>query len=231
MKRLIRLELQRISLRAHLISLLIANIIVLLLCVFVSVFLMLLGNFMIEAGLPKITLTTVSLAVMLVRAVLLVWQGVLIAKIIIEEYRNKTMGLLYTYPVGRKMLVFAKLILISGLLLFFYAISSIFQHLAIFLISRKLDFVSYSPENIAIQLVTIVSTIFLGFVPLAVGMVNKSSIATVLASVIIAAFFSNSQGGTAGLLSIPVIAILLGMIGLVVLGITIRKIFISDLPM
>lgn len=231
MKRLLRLELQRISLKPCVTGLFIANVIILLLCVFVSAFLKLLGDFMIEAGLPQITLTTVSLAAMLVRAVLLVWQGVLIAKIIIEEFRNKTMGLLYTYPISRIKLIFAKLIVISGLLLLFYVISSIFQHLAIFFISRQLDYVSYSPENIAIQIVVIASTILLGFVPLAVGMVNKSSIATVLASVILVAFFSNSQGGTAGLLSIPVIAILLGMIGLVVLGITIRKILISDLPM
>lgn len=230
MKKLIRLELERFSLKPHLIGLLTANIVILLLCLFVSTFLNLLGNFMVEAGLPNITLTTVSLAAMLVRATLIVWQGILIAKLIIEEYQNKTMGLLYTYPLSRKKLIFAKLTLISGLILLFHLISNVFQHLAIFLIGLQFRFVSYRPENMVIQLVIIISTILLGFIPLAVGMVNKSSISTVVASVVIVAFSSNSQGSSAGLLSIPVIALLLGMIGLVVTWGTIKKITASDLP-
>lgn len=230
MKNLIKLELDRFTLKPHIVGLVIANIVILTLCVFVSTFLKLLGDFMIAAGLPEITLTTVSLATMLVRATLIVWQGVLIAKLIVEEYQNKTMSLLYTYPISRQKLIFAKVILISGVMLLFHAVSSVFQHLAIYLISLPLEFVSYSLENIAIQLVIIISTMLLGFIPIAVGMVNKSTIATVVTSVVIAAFSSNSQGSTAGLLSIPIIAIMLGIVGLVVMCITIKKMSKSDLP-
>lgn len=70
----------------------------------------------------------------------------------------------------------------------------------------------------------------LGFIPIAVGMVNKSAIAAVVTSVVIAAFSSNSQGSTAGLLSIPIIAIILGIAGLVAMCITIKKMTKSDLP-
>lgn len=230
MKNLIKLELDRFTLKPHIVGLVIANIVILTLCVFVSTFLKLLGDFMIAAGLPEITLTTVSLATMFVRATLIVWQGVLIAKLIVEEYQNKTMSLLYTYPISRQKLIFAKAILISGVMLLFHVVSSVFQHLAIYLISLPLEFVSYSLENIAIQLVIIISTMLLGFIPIAVGMVNKSTIATVVTSVVIAAFSSNSQGSTAGLLSIPIIAIMLGIVGLVVMCITIKKMSKSDLP-
>lgn len=230
MKTLIKLELERFSLKPHIFGLVIANIVILILCVFVSTFLKLLGDFMIAAGLPEITLTTVSLATMLVRATLIVWQGVLIAKLIVEEYQNKTMSLLYTYPISRQKLIYAKITLISGIMLLFHMVSSAFQHLAIYLISLPLDFVSYSLDNVAMQLVIIVSTMLLAFIPLAVGMVNKSTIATVVTSVVIVAFSSNSQGSTAGLLSIPIISITLGFVGLVVMCITIKKMTKADLP-
>lgn len=108
------------------------------------------------------------------------------------------MGMLYAYPLSRKKLIFAKLTLISGLILLFHLISNVFQHLAIFLIGLQFRFVSYRPENMVIQLVIIISTILLGFIPLAAGMVNKSSLSTVVASVVIVAFSSNSQGSSAG---------------------------------
>lgn len=92
MRKLIRLELERFSIKPHLIGLFIANLVILLLCVMVSTFIQALGGVMAVAGLPEFSLTTVSLSVMLVRATLIVWQGALIAKLIVEEYQNKTSG-------------------------------------------------------------------------------------------------------------------------------------------
>lgn len=66
-------------------------------------------------------------------------------------------------------------------------------------------------QNIAMQLI-IISTILLSLVPLEVGMINKSTIATVVSSVVIVAVSSNWQGSTAGLLTIPVIAFVMGIV-------------------
>ena len=60
MRKLIRLELERFSIKPHLIGLLIANIIILLLCVMVSTFIKALGGVMAAAGLPDFSLTTVN---------------------------------------------------------------------------------------------------------------------------------------------------------------------------
>lgn len=60
-------------------------------------------------------------------------------------------------------------------------------------------------------------------------MIHKSSIATVVSSVVIVAFSSNSQGSTAGLLSIPVIALIMGIVGLVGASVTVKKMLTSDL--
>lgn len=229
MRKLIRLELERFSIKPHLLGLLIANITILLLCVMASTFIKALGGVMAAAGLPEFSLTTISLSTMLVRATLIVWQGALIAKLIVEEYQNKTIGLLFTYPINFKKIIWAKIALICGLIFLFHVVSSIFQNVAVYLISGQIDFVTYRFESLITQLLIIVSTILLGLVPLAIGMINKSTIATVVSSVVIVAFSSNSQGSTAGLLSIPIIALFLGVIGLAVASVAVKKILTSDL--
>lgn len=229
MRKLIRLELERFSIKPHLIGLFIANLVILLLCVMVSTFIQALGGVMAAAGLPEFSLTTVSLSVMLVRATLIVWQGALIAKLIVEEYQSKTIGLLFTYPISFKKIIWAKIALICGFIFLFHVISNIFQNVAVYLISGSVDFVTYQFEGLTTQLIIIISTILLGLVPLAVGMLNKSTIATVVSSVVIVAFSSNSQGSTAGLLSIPIVACILGVAGLLAASVTVKKMLASDL--
>ncbi|ACA55675.1 hypothetical protein CLK_0682 [Clostridium botulinum A3 str. Loch Maree] len=80
-----------------------------------------------------------------------------------------------------------------------------------------------------IQLVIIVSAILLGLVPLYIGMIRKSTIATIISSLIIVCITSNSQGSTAGLISIPAAAIMFGVIGLIFTVLAIKKIMTSDL--
>lgn len=229
MRRLVRLELERFSIKPHLIGLLIANVLILLLSIMASTFTKALGGVMAAAGLPELSLTTVSLSTMLVRATLIVWQGAFIAKLIVEEYQNKTIGLLFTYPVNFKKIIWAKITLICGLIFLFHVASCIFQNVGVFLISQQIDFVTYRFESLATQLLIIISTIMLGLVPLAVGLIHKSTIATVVTSVVIVAFASNSQGSTAGLLSIPVMACIMGIVGLVVASVAVKKLLTSDL--
>lgn len=229
MIRLIQLELKKFSFKPHIIGLAISNIFILLLSVFVSTLLPAIENITIMIGLPEVRLDTITIATMLLRAALIVWEAVLIAALIIEEYHNKTMGLLFTYPVNRTKLIFAKLMMICGIMLVFHAVSSAFLHIGILLLSGQIEYVTYNFESISIQIITAISAILLGMVPLCVGMVKKSSIATIVSSIIIVALVSNSQGKTAGLMSIPVIAVGLGIIGAIISIITVRKMVSSDL--
>ncbi|MFJ3390487.1 ABC transporter permease [Lysinibacillus sp. NPDC086135] len=50
-----------------------------------------------------------------VRATFIVFASVLIAKLVIEEYKNRTMLIMFTYPVSRKKLIASKLTLIAFL--------------------------------------------------------------------------------------------------------------------
>ena len=174
-------------------------------------------------------LDTITMASMLVRAALIVWEAVLISSLIIEEYRSKTINLLFTYPVSRTRLIIAKLVLICGIMLVFHIGSSIFQNFSIFLLSGQFEFVTYSFENLSTHIITTISTILLGLFPLFVGMVKKSTIATVISSLIIITIASNSQGNTAGLLSVPMLAVIFGIIGVIFSTVAIRKMITSDL--
>lgn len=226
---LIRMEIKKVPLKPHIAGLLIANFIIFLLSVFTSSLLTASGNISTLPGFAPVQLDTVTLAAMLVRATLIVWEAVLISVFVIEEYRNKTISLLFTYPISRTKLITAKLILICGIMFLFHVLSNIFQYATIFLAAKCFDFVTFSFGNIMAQAVTTISAILLGLLPLYVGMIKKSAIATVVSSIIIVAIASNSQGSSAGLLSIPIAAIIFGIIGITFSAITMRKMILSDL--
>ena len=226
---LIRMEIKKVPLKPHIAGLLIANFIIFLLSVFTSSLLTASGNISTLPGFAPVQLDTVTLAAMLVRATLIVWEAVLISVFVIEEYRNKTIGLLFTYPISRTKLITAKLILICCISFTFHVLSNIFQYATIFLAAKCFDFVTFSFGNIMAQAVTTISAILLGLLPLYVGMIKKSAIATVVSSIIIVAIASNSQGSSAGLLSIPIAAIIFGIIGITFSAITMRKMILSDL--
>ncbi|WP_061310823.1 ABC transporter permease [Clostridium botulinum] len=229
MKHLIKLELERFPLKPHLLGVILANIIILALSVSVSSTFATTSMQSIPSGLPPLQLSTVAIAKLLIKTTLIVWQSVLIATIIVEEYESKTIMLLYTYPINRKKMIAAKITLVCGIMLIFYLSSEVFQHIAIYIFSRYISFITYQLDNILIQLVIIISAILLGLVPLYIGMIRKSTIVTIVSSLIIVCITSNSQGSTAGLISVPAVAITFDVIGLIFTVLAIKKITTSDL--
>lgn len=67
-----------------------------------------------EGDLPIATYQDVYVLIgAIVRATFIVFASVLIAKIVIEEYKNKTILILFSYPVSRKKMIASKLVLIA----------------------------------------------------------------------------------------------------------------------
>ncbi|MDE7318402.1 MAG: bacitracin ABC transporter permease, partial [Lachnospiraceae bacterium] len=104
-----------------------------------------------------------------------------------------------------------------------------FQYAGICLAAEYFDFVTFRVGNILVQMVIIISAVLLGLFPLYVGMMKKSTIATVVSSVAIAAIVSNSQGSSAGLLSIPAAAMIFGITGIIFSAAAMKKMMLSDL--
>lgn len=229
MKKLMQLEFEKISLKSHLVGLLIANIIILFLSISTSMLMIVDTGVPTGTGLPEMQLATSDLSTMLVRATMLVWQSVLIVSVIIKEYKDKTMNLLFTYPINRTKLIVLKLLLICGIMFLFLIGSNIFQHIGILVASNFLDYVTYSTGDIFSQIIIMIATICMGLLPLCIGMVNNSTIATIVSSIILVSFVSNSQGNDTGILSIPIVATVLGLIGLLSAIFTIKKMGKADL--
>lgn len=182
-----------------------------------------------SAGAAAMMLSTVDLGMMLMRSVLIVWQAVLIAQIIIGEYQSRTITVLFAYPYSRGKIIASKLLLISAIMAAAHLISVLVQHVAVYFLQSINPAITFTMQN-PLSIITIsLSSILLAFVPLAVGMKFKSTIATIVSSLVIAAIVSNTQGSSAGLLSHPVIAVVLGVIGLAAGLITYKNMLNEDL--
>ncbi len=132
-----------------------------------------------------------------VRATFLVFSSVIMSRMIIDEYRNRTICILFMYPVSRKKQFLAKLTLLSlltfsGILIANIVAASFFlmqdakhHYLADVLTNQIL-----LTEAAKIVLIAIASTA-LSLIPLFFGMLKKSVPATILSSVLIAVGYSS----------------------------------------
>ncbi len=226
---LIELELKRFNLKSHVFSVIIANIVILFLSVFMT-YMLSIGQIP-QTNLPSFELDTISISSMLIKATFLVWEAVLIARIIVEEFRSKTMSLLFTYPINRKKLIATKLMLILLVTFVSIVLSEFFQNICIFGVSKVLNFVSYgiTPKDVFNLGITTITATLLGMLPLYIGMIQKSTIATIISSLFIVSIVVNTQAGTGGLISIIPISLVLGAVGLFFAAIAIKNIVNNDL--
>ena len=149
-------------------------------------------------------LSSVSEAVaILVRPVFIIWEGVLISKIIIDEFKNKTILMLYTYPADKKKLIISKTLLVAG-----YSLAGIIgTQIILFIVFGGLSvaipaipFV-LTAGQVASYLISSVMVILLGLIPLAVGLMSRSTVATMVVSLVIVLAGSTSGLGFDQLLS------------------------------
>lgn len=177
----------------------------------------------------EFSLSTVDLGMMLMRFILIVWQAVLISQIFIREYQTKTITVLFTYPYSRKEIIASKFILVGGIMTIAHIITLLIQHTMVYLFSLTNPVIRFSSQSPLSLIIITISSILLGFIPLTVGMKFKSSIATIITSLVIAAIVSNSQGSTVEILSNPIIAGVLGLCGIAVSVITFKNMLKEDL--
>ena len=226
---LMKLELKRFNLKNHIHYVAIANLLILLLSVFLT-FMSSIGE-LPQDDILSVDFLTMSIINMLLIATFLVWESILIATIIVEEFRSKTISLLFTYPINRKKLIASKLTLVVLVTFGSMVVSELFQNISVWGMSNFFSFISYSivPKDVLNLFITTIGALCLGMLPLYVGMIRKSTIATVISSLFIVSIAVNSQAGVGGIITIIPIAITMGVIGLIFATIAIRKIVISDL--
>ncbi|MEK4301493.1 ABC transporter permease [Oceanobacillus sp. FSL W8-0428] len=154
------------------------------------------------------------------RMVFIVFSGVLISRLVIEEYNDKTITLKFTYPISRKKLISSKLLIIICFTFFSILLSRIFATVVLTMLDNSLNFIE---GDIKFQMIiehfrnTILydfSASGISLVPLFLGMLKKSVRTTIITSIIIAAFFgaSNEDLSIGSFIVIPLTLTIIGVV-------------------
>ncbi len=228
MLKLMKLEIKKYKVRGFVKRALIANIIILGLTILMSY----LSKNDNEDHLTNFNALFSPLD-LIIEITFIIFAAVLISKFIIDEYKNKTITILFIYPVPRKKLIISKILTVIILTFSAIFLSDIFISSVLCILNSISGFV---PEKltstimlkrfITICLISFTSS-GIGLLPLYFAVRKKSSKATKISSIIIATVVcGNLSNGRENfsLSSITAIPITLAIIGFISAYFVIRNI-------
>ncbi|MGE7913548.1 ABC-2 transporter permease [Lysinibacillus xylanilyticus] len=165
-----------------------------------------------------------SLTNILIRIVFIIFSSVILSRLVIDEYKNKTVQLLFTYPLKRKKIILAKLSLVFGFCFFSIIVATFMINIAVYFLNPMMNLFD-TPVEIQEMVATIPSTFVNAFmmagvslIPLYFGMRRKSTASTITSAVLIGfvinATVSNGDSSTSlfQFVGVPIIMCLLGLI-------------------
>ncbi|PEB73779.1 hypothetical protein COM89_19685 [Bacillus thuringiensis] len=212
MLRLMKLELKKFKFGWYVRGAVIANIIILALLIFVSFIAQIEGD--PEIRDPQMILLMASTVV---RATFIIFGSVLIARLIIGEYKNKTILLMFSYPINRKKMMASKLaitaivtVIVSNILVvgIFFGIDSCFS-----ILPNSFTVDQLVQEGIKLVPLAI-ATAGMSLIPLYFGMRKRSVPTTIVSSLIVVsiAMNTNPEFPTATLLPLQIALAAIGVV-------------------
>lgn len=223
-----KLEMRKFHIKSYIRAGCIANVIILALICMISF------NSEIK---EEIAFTSYSVAFStidtLIRATYIVFAAVLIARLVIDEFRNRSITVLFMYPINRKVLMAAKLLVVVLFTLIGHLIASIFVGIGFYILNIWVpiidDSITWSivSRSMLMSMMSAVATSFLALIPLYFGMRKHSIAATIVSSLIVVAVVCQSVDGFS-LYSIIAIPIGLALSGAAIAYLSIRNIERTD---
>ncbi len=224
MLNLMRLEMKKYHLGSYVKGAIIANFIIL-------------GFLFLMVGISKVEgdqdlenyQVALSVIESMIRVVFSIFASTLIAKLIIGEYKFKTITLAFMYPISRKKLIVAKLAIVMLFTFSTIIISNAFITTAFCVISDKFDLIpnvlssSLILQHIPSVLMNAIAASGIALIPLYFGMRKYSIPATIISSIIIVSLTSSNTGNFT-LNDIIFIPITLAIVGLGIAYLAIRNI-------
>ncbi|HDX9629325.1 TPA: ABC transporter permease [Bacillus cereus] len=216
MLRLMKLELKKFKLGWYVRGAIIANIAILALMILTSVVAQVEGD--PEIRDPQMILLTAST---LVRATFIIFGSVLIARLIISEYKNKTILLMFSYPIDRRKMMSSKLaitaivtfitVILSNILVvgIFFGIDSYFS-----ILPNSFTVDQLTQEGIKLVPLA-VATAGISLIPLYFGMRKRSVPATIVSSLIVVSITMNTNPAFSTATFLP-LQLALAVIGVVI---------------
>ncbi|GAB2023246.1 ABC transporter permease [Pseudolactococcus yaeyamensis] len=225
-KKLISIELKKMDMKKYVCHVGIANVGIACLVLMTAILIFVSGDEM------PVKIATVTVIDTLVKSVFIVWESILIANLIIEEFRSKTVLLLFSYPISRKRVILSKLIIISGLITVSMVFSQVFQNLLFFALNHFLPLINYhlTLSEVGLTCVTTITSVLLGLLPMYVGMLKKSTVATVVSSIAIVSLTVSSGGSDgSGLITVIPVSLTMAVVGVLLAYMAVKKMLSEDI--
>lgn len=166
-------------------------------------------------------------------AIFLIFGSVVLARLVVEEYKNKTITLLFTYPLSRKKLLIAKLLIVSIFIFSAILFSNILIGIVVYVVDLFLDIIpgdltaGLLTNAFLLLLINIVTAACVGLIPLYFGMRKKSVPATIVSAIILVSILNTL---TSNVLSWSYITVMfaLAVIGVCIAYLSFRNIEHED---
>ncbi|WP_335582132.1 ABC transporter permease [Paenibacillus yonginensis] len=223
-----KLEMRKFRLKSYIYAALIANaVIFILMCTFSL-------NAEMRENFPIMNYESMfSVLDLLVRGTYIIFAAVLLARLVVEEFRSKSITVLFMYPINRKKLMAAKLLVI----ILFIFLADVLTNLVVglgFYIFNQFASVITEPLTLFLvvkTLVTIimsaVATSFLSLIPLYFGMRKHSVAATIVSSFLVVMIVCQTVDGFS-LYSIVAIPVGMALLGAAIAYLSIRNVERDD---
>ncbi len=165
----------------------------------------------------------------LVNDAYLIFAAVMLSKFVIGEYSDGTINLLFSYPIRRKKLISAKIILVATFMIItmviantailsgFYALNLIYE---VYPVVLTLEFLAFIISKVLLYSVAFAA---IGSLSLYIGMIKKSQAATIVSSIIVVSIIGSSSNGFS-LSAIVIIPVTIGLIGIFMTYLTFRNV-------
>ncbi|OOZ90021.1 ABC transporter permease [Bacillus cereus] len=158
-----------------------------------------------------------------IRITFIIFSSVILSRLVIDEYKNKTIQLSFMYPLQRKLLMSAKLTIVFCFCFVSTIIATFIISLLVYFVSPMMGLIETPAtigEIIAIIPATFISAFMISgisLIPLFFGMRKKSTPTTITSAVIISMLISGNVGAESNQVSmfdfiaIPIVLCLLGI--------------------
>jgi len=221
---LMRLELRKFKIMGYIRGAAIANVIIF-------------GFMMLMSYAPELDGTTVfgnytmvfSMVDVFARGTFIIFASVLLGRFVIDEFNQKTITVLFMYPIKRHKIIAAKLMVVIIFTFLSIIASMVFLSTMYFVVNSFTHFVSdeLTMTLVAQQAVKLgfnaLAGSFMALIPLYFGM-RKYSVPTTIVSSVITVLLTCSNNGGFNLNDIIIVPILLAVIGAAIGYAAIRKI-------
>ncbi|APC40086.1 ABC transporter permease [Clostridium estertheticum] len=225
MLKLIKLEIKKFKLNKNVKTVMIINLIILAV--------LLLGVYSLKFNTKENMFRNYSDVFLytgtIVRATFSIFAAALISKLIIGEYKCKTINIMFSYPIKRKKIMAAKLAIVVIFAFTTMILSNIFLIFSIYLLNIFANFIQIPltqdilVKNLINIFVYSATFSFVSLIPLYIGMRNKSGSATIITSIIVVSLLNSGSNGDT-LSSIIIVPIILAIIGVFVAYLSIKDI-------